>query len=115
MCGATPASCPRPPTAPARCSARARCCRRGPPAVRWRWTRCTAWQIPKATLQSLLSANPAFCAAVFGEIARRLSKQEARSEQREFLSLMMARVRDAYVRKPFYVDGALDLVVGVPR
>ena len=70
----------------------------------------TAWQIPKATLQSLLSANPAFCAAVFAEIARRLSKQEARSEQREFLSLMMARVRDAYVRKPFYVDGALDLV-----
>jgi len=70
----------------------------------------TAWQIPKATLQSLLSANPAFCAAVFAEIARRLSKQEARNEQREFLSLMMARVRDAYVRKPFYVDGALDLV-----
>ncbi len=69
-----------------------------------------AWRIPKATLQSLLSANPAFCAAVFGEIARQLSLAEARSEQREFLSLMMARVRDAYVRKPFYVDGALDLV-----
>ena len=73
----------------------------------------TAWQIPKATLQSLLSSNPAFCAAVFAEIARRLSKQEARSEQREFLSLMMSRVRDAYVRKPFYVDGALDLVTRV--
>ena len=70
----------------------------------------TAWQIPKATLQSLLSSNPAFCAAVFGEIARRLAQQEARGEQREFLSLMMARVRDAYVRKPFYVDGTLDLV-----
>jgi CBS domain-containing protein len=70
----------------------------------------TAWQIPKAALHSLLSANPAFCAAVFAEIARRLSRQEARSEQREFLSLMMARVRDAFVRKPFYVDGALDLV-----
>lgn len=70
----------------------------------------SAWQIPQATLQSLLSGNPLFCAAVFGEIARRLSTQEARGEQREFLSLMMARVRDAYVRKPFYVDGALDLV-----
>jgi CBS domain-containing protein len=74
-----------------------------------------AWQIPKATLQSLLAANPAFCAAVFGEIARRLSTQEARSEQREFLALMMARVRDAYVRKPFYVDGALDLVTVCAR
>ena len=69
-----------------------------------------AWQIPRATLQTLISANPGFCAAVFGEIARRLTKAEARSEQREFLSLMMARVRDAFVRKPFYVDGALDLV-----
>ena len=31
-------------------------------------------------------------------------------EQREFLSLMMARVADAFVRPPFYVDAALDLV-----
>lgn len=30
--------------------------------------------------------------------------------QREMLSLVTARVRDAYVRKPVYVDGALDLV-----
>ena len=30
--------------------------------------------------------------------------------QREMLSLVTARVRDAYVRKPFYVDAALDLV-----
>jgi CBS domain-containing protein len=61
-------------------------------------------------LQSLLSANPRFCAAVFGEIARRLSNHEASAEHREFLSLMMSRVRDAFVRKPFYVDGALDLI-----
>ena len=32
------------------------------------------------------------------------------ADQREFLSLMMAPVRDACVRKPFYVDGGLDLV-----
>ena len=31
-------------------------------------------------------------------------------ERRELLSLMTSRVRDACVRKPFYVDGALDLV-----
>ena len=30
--------------------------------------------------------------------------------QREMLTLVTARIRDAYVRKPFYVDGALDLV-----
>ena len=115
MCGARPASCPKPSTAPARCSAHARCCRRGPASSSVALDEVAAWQIPKATLQALLSANPAFCAAVFAEIARRLSRHEARSEQREFLSLMMARVRDAFVRKPFYVDGALDLVSRVPR
>ena len=30
--------------------------------------------------------------------------------QREMLSLVTARVRDAYIRKPVYVDGALDVV-----
>ncbi len=30
--------------------------------------------------------------------------------QREMLTLVTARVRDAYIRKPFYVDGGLDLV-----
>ena len=31
-------------------------------------------------------------------------------ERREFVSLMTARVGDAYMRKPFFVDGATDLV-----
>jgi CBS domain-containing protein len=34
----------------------------------------------------------------------------ATEPQREMLSLVTARVRDAFVRKPLYVDGALDLV-----
>jgi CBS domain-containing protein len=34
----------------------------------------------------------------------------ATEPQREMLSLVTAQVRDAFVRKPFYVDGALDLV-----
>jgi len=34
----------------------------------------------------------------------------ATEPQREMLSLVTARVRDAFVRKPYYVDGALDLV-----
>jgi CBS domain-containing protein len=32
-----------------------------------------------------------------------------RDAQREMLSLVTARVRDAYIRKPVYVDGALDV------
>jgi CBS domain-containing protein len=39
-----------------------------------------------------------------------MPKSRGPESQREMLSLVTARVRDAYVRKPFYVDGALDLV-----
>ncbi len=39
-----------------------------------------------------------------------MAESAAPESQREMLSLVSARVRDAYVRKPFYVDGALDLV-----
>jgi CBS domain-containing protein len=34
----------------------------------------------------------------------------AAEPQREMLSLVTARIRDAFLRKPFYVDGATDLV-----
>ena len=69
-----------------------------------------AWQIPRATLQALIAGNAAFSAWLFGDMSRRLLASAQRQGQREFLALMMARVRDAYVRKPIYVDGALDLV-----
>jgi CBS domain-containing protein len=39
-----------------------------------------------------------------------MSNHRSPEPQREMLSLVTARVRDAYVRKPFYVDGTLDLV-----
>lgn len=69
-----------------------------------------AWQIPRATLQALISGNAAFGARLFGDLSRRLASTAREREQREVLALMTARVRDAFVRPPFYVDGALDLV-----
>ena len=69
-----------------------------------------AWQIPRATLQALIAGNAGFSAWLFGGISHRLAAAAERRPQRELLSLMTAQVRDAYVRKPFYVDGALDLV-----
>jgi len=39
-----------------------------------------------------------------------MAPSSSSDSQREMLSLVTARVRDAYVRKPFYVDGGLDLV-----
>ena len=39
-----------------------------------------------------------------------MPQSRSSDRQREMLSLVTARVRDAYVRRPFHVDGALDLV-----
>jgi len=39
-----------------------------------------------------------------------MTESSASEPRREMLTLVSARVRDAYVRKPFYVDGGLDLV-----
>jgi CBS domain-containing protein len=69
-----------------------------------------AWQIPRPTLQTLIAGNPAFSAWVFGGISHRLADASRRQPRREFVSLMAAHVRDAGMRKPFYVDGGLDLV-----
>ena len=69
-----------------------------------------AWQMPGATARALISGNALFSAMVFADLSRRLSAVAESRKSREFLSLMMVRVRDAYLRKPFFVDGGLDLV-----
>jgi CBS domain-containing protein len=69
-----------------------------------------AWGIPRATLQTMVGTHAGFCSWLFSTIAKRLAGVSTREEGREFLSLMMARVQDAFVRKPFHVDGGQDLV-----
>jgi len=69
-----------------------------------------AWQLPKATLTGLLGDNANFSAKVFAEIAQNLANDEEIDHNREMMSLMLVRVKDAYLQKPFYVDGQLDLV-----
>ena len=69
-----------------------------------------AWQLPGATARALISGNALFSALVFADLSQRLSAAAENRKSREFLSLMMVRVRDAFIRKPFFVDGGLDLV-----
>jgi CBS domain-containing protein len=69
-----------------------------------------AWQLPGATARALISGNALFSALVFADLSQRLSAASENRNSRELLSLMMVRVRDAYIRKPFFVDGDLDLV-----
>ncbi len=69
-----------------------------------------AWQLPKATLQTLLGDNANFSAKVFAEVAQQLASDDEIDHNREMMSLMLVRVKDAYLQKPFYLDGQLDLV-----
>jgi CBS domain-containing protein len=70
----------------------------------------TLYQLPEDTLKSLVASNSQFSAMLFADLSRRLSAATHADKGREFLSLMMARVRDAYLRPPFMVDGSTDLV-----
>lgn len=69
-----------------------------------------AYTVPKATIQTLIAANNGFGALLFANMSRRLSAVAEHGEQREFLSLMMGKVRDAYLRKPIYLDAELNMV-----
>ncbi|MGH8830754.1 MAG: putative nucleotidyltransferase substrate binding domain-containing protein [Polaromonas sp.] len=69
-----------------------------------------AWQLSKAAALALIAGNAMFSAMVFADLSRRLSAVTESRKSREFLSLMMVRIRDAYISKPFFVDGGLDLV-----
>lgn len=69
-----------------------------------------AWQLPKATVLALLAGNSRFSARVFAGMSRQLSDEEDVNHNRELLSLMLVRVREIDLHKPFYVDGQLDLI-----
>ncbi|MDR3370103.1 putative nucleotidyltransferase substrate binding domain-containing protein [Rhodoferax sp.] len=69
-----------------------------------------AWQLPKDILLRLLADNARFSALVFAEVARHLISDSDADQNREMMSLMLVRVKDAYLQKPLYVDGQQDLV-----
>jgi CBS domain-containing protein len=68
------------------------------------------YQLPQATLRDLVASNSRFSALLFADMSRRLSAVSEGNKSREFLSLMMVKVRDAFIRKPYFVDGSTDLV-----
>ena len=70
----------------------------------------SALALPKALLLSLAAANAAFGARLFGAVAQHLAERAQLPHRREMLSLMMVRVGDAYLRKPYFVDGGADIV-----
>ena len=69
-----------------------------------------AWQVPRTTLLECIRGNAAFSAALFAQLSGHLAAVADKRKDREFLSLMMAPITDAYMRQPHFVDGALDIV-----
>ena len=69
-----------------------------------------AWQIPKGLLLECIRTNAGFSASLFGHLSGQLAAVAGKRRDREFLSLMMAPVTDAFMRKPHFVDGAQDIV-----
>lgn len=69
-----------------------------------------AWQLPRAALLDFICGNAAFSASLFGTLSGHLKAVAHKRRDREFLSLMMAPITEAYIRKPHFVDGSLDIV-----
>jgi CBS domain-containing protein len=81
--------------------------------ARGTWTaidEVSGFALPRALLQAMIAGNAGFGARLLGALARRLASGATHQQQREMVSLMMVRVGDAYLRKPYFVDGATDIV-----
>ena len=65
--------------------------------------------LPRAVFLELCEANPAFHAYYYEDLAARLAARGERQEAREMTAFMMARIEDACLHTPLYVDAATPL------
>ncbi|PWC93238.1 hypothetical protein TSO5_15380 [Azospirillum sp. TSO5] len=70
---------------------------------------CACHLIPRAALEALAAENPAFGAAILGDFAQRMRDLAALRSNREMAALTMARIRQAYLHPPLFVDAAASL------
>ncbi|HEX4857580.1 MAG TPA: DUF294 nucleotidyltransferase-like domain-containing protein, partial [Usitatibacteraceae bacterium] len=69
-----------------------------------------AYQIPKSTVSSLIASNATFGALLFSDLSKKLSTLSQRQSQHELRSLSMARIDEAFVRPPHFVDASTSIV-----
>ncbi|CAO3414809.1 DUF294 nucleotidyltransferase-like domain-containing protein [Azospirillum doebereinerae] len=65
--------------------------------------------IPRPALEALARDNPEFGAAVLGDFAQRMAELAAERPAREMAALTMARIRQAYLHPPLFVEGGASL------
>lgn len=70
---------------------------------------CACHLIPRPALEALAADNPEFGAAILGDFARRMRDLAALRSNREMAALTMARIRQAYLHPPLFVDAGASL------
>ncbi|CAK0742156.1 CBS domain-containing protein [Gammaproteobacteria bacterium] len=65
--------------------------------------------LPRTVFQELCAANPAFHAYYYEDLSARLAARGECQEAREMTAFMMARVEEAYLHAPLYVDAVAPL------
>jgi len=63
-----------------------------------------AYQLARQAVSDLIAANATFGALLFSDLSNKLSALSERQSRHELQSLTMARVDEAFVRPPHYVD-----------
>lgn len=69
-----------------------------------------AYQLSKHCVSELIARNATFGALLFSDLSEKLSAISQRSSRHELQSLSMARVDEAFVRPPHFVDASTDIV-----
>ena len=63
-----------------------------------------AYQLARQAVSDLIAANVTFGALLFSDLSNKLSALSERQSRHELQSLTMARVNEAFVRTPYFVD-----------
>jgi CBS domain-containing protein len=69
-----------------------------------------AYQLAKKAVSSLIASNATFGALLFSDLSDKLSTVAQRGGRHELQSLSVARVDEAFVRPPHFVDADADIV-----
>ncbi|HEY0832822.1 MAG TPA: DUF294 nucleotidyltransferase-like domain-containing protein [Azospirillum sp.] len=67
------------------------------------------WLLPRDALVGLAHANPAFAGALHEDFAARMRALADERDNRELAALTMARIREAYLHPPVFLDAAATL------
>lgn len=69
-----------------------------------------AYRLPHQAVSDLIASNVTFGALLFSDLSNKLSALSQRQSQHELQSLTMARVDEAFVRAPHWVDANLSIL-----